>query len=377
MAASSRVPQNSVDHVGSLKRPPELVQAWRDWEAGKLPFEKQHEIQNTMITQAVAMQERLGLPIVSDGEFRRGGWSRGFLNAVDGFEFRASKLTFRNDQGVSTASPAPVASQKIKRKQPIVTGDFKFLKSVAHNRIKVTMPTPSHMHFGQFKEAMDRKVYPSDDAYWDDMIAVFQQEMKEVYDAGCRYLQLDEVPLALLCDKNIRELAKSEGDDPDKLVHLYIDVLNRAIANRPADLTIGMHLCRGNMEGLWMGDGGYAPIAEALFTRSDVDAFLLEYDSARAGDFAPLKYVPAGKRAYLGIVSTNNPEIESMDSLMRRIEDAQKYAPMDRLGICPQCGFSSAAMSKFAILPSKVTVDIQTLKINRLVEAGTKAWGHA
>jgi 5-methyltetrahydropteroyltriglutamate--homocysteine methyltransferase len=375
--AASRVPQNSVDHVGSLKRPPELVQAWRDWEAGKLPFEKLHDIQNKMITEAVAMQERLGLPIVSDGEFRRGGWSRGFLNAVDGFEFRASKLTFRNDQGVSTASPAPVASQKIKRKQPIVTGDFKFLKSVAHNRIKVTMPTPSHMHFGQFKEAMDRKVYPSDDAYWDDMVAVFQREMKDVYAAGCRYLQLDEVPLALLCDKNIRELAKSEGDDPDKLVHLYIDVLNRAIAGRPADLTIGMHLCRGNMEGLWMGDGGYAPIAEVLFNRSDVDAFLLEYDSERAGDFAPLKYVPAGKRAYLGIVSTKNPEIESMDSLMRRIEDAQKYAPMDRLGICPQCGFSSAAMSKFAILPSKVTVDIQTLKINRLVEAGTKAWGHA
>ena len=261
--AQSRVPSNAVDHVGSLKRPPELVQAWRDWEAGKLPFEKLHEVQNKTIRDAVAMQERLGLPIVSDGEFRRGGWSRGFLNAVDGFEFRASKLTFRNDQGVSTASPAPVAAKPIRRKQPIVTDDFKFIKSVAKNRVKVTMPTPSHMHFGQFKEAIDRKVYPSDDEYWDDMIAVFQQEMKELYAAGCRYLQLDEVPLALLCDKNIRALADSEGDDPDKLVSLYIDVLNRAIASRPADLTIGMHLCRGNMEGLWMGDGGYAPIAEA------------------------------------------------------------------------------------------------------------------
>jgi 5-methyltetrahydropteroyltriglutamate--homocysteine methyltransferase len=376
-SAGSRVPANSVDHVGSLRRPPELVQAWREWEAGKLPFEALRGIQNNAITQAVAMQERLGLPVVTDGEFRRGGWSRGFLNAVEGFEFRASKLTFRNDEGVSTASPAPVASSKIRRKQPIVTDDFKFLKSVAHNRIKVTMPTPSHMHFGQFKEAVDRKVYPTDDKYWDDMIAVFQQEMKEVYDAGCRYLQLDEVPLALLCDNNIRDLARNEGDDPDKLVHLYIDVLNRAIAGRPADLTIGMHLCRGNMEGLWMGAGGYAPIAEALFTRSDVDAFLLEYDSARAGDFAPLRHVPAGKRAYLGIVSTKNPELESVDSLLRRIDEAQKHAPMDRLGICPQCGFSSAAMSKVAILPSKVTADIQTLKIERLVETGIRAWGHA
>jgi 5-methyltetrahydropteroyltriglutamate--homocysteine methyltransferase len=159
-------------------------------------------------------------------------------------------------------------------------------------------------------------------------------------------------------------------------VSLYIDVLNRVVANRPADLTIGMHLCRGNMEGLWMGDGGYAPIADALFNRADVDAFLLEYDSARAGDFAPLRYLPAGKRAYLGIISTKNPEIESVDALLRRIEDASKYAPMDRLGICPQCGFSSAAMSKFAILPSKVTTDIQSLKIERLVEAGQRAWGH-
>jgi 5-methyltetrahydropteroyltriglutamate--homocysteine methyltransferase len=375
--AQSRVPSNAVDHVGSLKRPPELVQAWRAWEAGTLPFEKLHDVQNNAIREAVAMQERLGLPVVTDGEFRRGGWSRGFLNAVDGFEFRASKLTFRNDQGVSTASPAPVAAKPIRRKQPIVTEDFKFIQSSAKNRVKVTMPTPSHMHFGQFKEAVDRKVYPSDDKYWDDMIAVFQQEITELYAAGCRYLQLDEVPLALLCDRNIRALAVSKGDDPDKLITLYVDVLNRAVANRPADLTVGMHLCRGNMEGLWMGDGGYAPIAEQLFNRCDVDAFLLEYDSPRAGDFAPLRELPAGKRAYLGIVSTKNPEVETLDALMRRIDEAQKFAPMDRLGICPQCGFSSAAMSKFAILPSKVTTDIQTLKINRLVEAGERAWGHA
>ena len=375
--ASSRVPSNAVDHVGSLKRPAELVASWKEWEAGKLPFETLHDVQDKAIREAVAMQERLGLPIVSDGEFRRGGWSRGFLNAVDGFEFRASKLTFRNDEGVSTASPAPVAARQIRRKQPIVTDDFKFLKSVAHNRIKVTMPAPSHMHFGQFNEAINRTAYPTDDKYWDDMIAVFRQEIAELYAAGCRYLQLDEVPLALLCDQNIRALAAREGDDPDKLVSLYIEALNRAIAGRPADLTIGMHLCRGNMEGLWMGDGGYAPIAEALFNRCDVDAFLLEYDSSRAGDFAPLRHLPAGKRAYLGIVSTKNPELETADALLRRIEEAQKYAPMDRLGICPQCGFSSAAMSKFAILPSRMTADIQTLKIERLVEVGQRAWGHA
>jgi 5-methyltetrahydropteroyltriglutamate--homocysteine methyltransferase len=374
--APSRVPSNSVDHVGSLKRPPELIAAWREWEAGKLSAEKLREVQDRAIRDAIAMQEVLGLPIVTDGEFRRGGWSRGFLNAVEGFDFRASKLVFRNDEGFSTPSPAPLATKRVRRTRPIVTEDFKFIKSVATKPVKVTMPTPSHMHFGQFKDAVDPKVYPDVGAYWDDMVAVFQQEIKELYAAGCRYLQLDEVPLALLCDDNIRALAQSEGDDPDKLVALYIDVLNRAVAGRPPDLTIGMHLCRGNMESMWMGDGGYAPIAEALFTRCDVDAFLLEYDSRRAGDFAPLRHLPADKRAYLGIISTKNAALESPDDLMRRIEEAARYAPMERLGICPQCGFSSAAMSKFAVLPSKVTTDIQTLKIELLVDVGRRAWGH-
>jgi 5-methyltetrahydropteroyltriglutamate--homocysteine methyltransferase len=374
--ASSRVPSNSVDHVGSLKRPPKLREAWRDWEAGKLPPETLREVQDRAIRDAIAMQEAMGLPIVTDGEFRRGGWSRGFLNAVEGFDFRASKLVFRNDEGFTTPSPAPMATKPVRRTKPIVTDDYKFIKSVAKNRVKVTMPTPSHMHFGQFKDAVDPKVYPHVEAYWDDMVAVFQQEIKELYAAGCRYLQLDEVPLALLCDNNIRALAKSEGDDPDKLVALYIEVLNRAVAGRPADLTIGMHLCRGNMESLWMGDGGYAPIAEALFTQCDVDAFLLEYDSSRAGDFTPLRHLPAGKRAYLGIISTKNPALETPDDLMRRIDEAARFAPMERLGICPQCGFSSAAMSKYAVLPSKVTTDIQALKIELLVDVGRRAWGH-
>jgi 5-methyltetrahydropteroyltriglutamate--homocysteine methyltransferase len=375
--ASSRVPTNAVDHVGSLKRPPDLVQTWRDWEAGKVDFDALRDVQDRAIREVVAMQENLGLPVVTDGEFRRGGWSRGFLSAVDGFEFRASKLTFRNEAGFSTPSPAPVATKKLRRTRPIVTDDFKFLHAAATKRVKVTMPTPSHMHFGQFKDAVDRSVYPDVEQYWDDMINVFHQEIAELYAAGCRYLQLDEVPLALLCDPNIRALAKQEGDDPDELVARYIDVFNRAVAGRPADMTVAMHVCRGNMESLWMGDGGYAPIAEALFTRCDVDAYLLEYDSPRAGDFAPLRHLPAGKRAYLGIISTKHPELESSDDLMRRLDAAAKYAPMGRLGICPQCGFASAAMSKFAVMPSKVTADLQTLKLQRLIEVGQRAWGHA
>ncbi len=374
--APSRVPANAIDHVGSLKRPAALVQAWRAWEDGKLPVEQLRQVQDQAIRDAIIMQESLGLPVVTDGEFRRGGWSRGFLNAVEGFEFRASKLVFRNDEGFATQSPAPLTTGRIKRAKPIVSEDFKFIRSVAKQRAKVTMPTPSHMHFGQFKAAVDSAAYPDIEKYWDDLIAVFRQEIEELYVAGCRYLQLDEVPLALLCDDNIRALAKSEGDDPDELVARYVDVLNRAVAGRPADMTVAMHLCRGNMESLWMGDGGYAPIAEALFNRCDVDAYLLEYDSDRAGDFSPLRHLPAGKRAYLGIISTKNPALEPADDLLRRLDEASRFAPMERLGICPQCGFASAAMSKFAVMPSKVTADVQTLKIELLVKVGRSAWGH-
>ncbi len=375
--ATSRVPTNAVDHVGSLKRPPDLVQAWRAWESGTLAFEQLRQVQDEAIRDAIVMQETLGLPVVTDGEFRRGGWSRGFLDAVEGFEFRGSKLVFRNDEGFSTPSPAPLATKPIKRAKSIVTEDFKFIASVAKHRAKVTMPTPSHMHFGQFKDAVDAAVYPNVEKYWDDLIAVFRQEIEELYAAGCRYLQLDEVPLALLCDGKIRALAKSEGDDPDELVARYIDVLNRAISGRPADMAVAMHLCRGNMESLWMGDGGYAPIAEALFNRCDVDAFLLEYDSPRAGDFSPLRHLPARKRAYLGIISTKNPTLETAEELLRRLDEAGRFAPMERLGICPQCGFASAAMSKFAVKPSKLTPDLQTQKIELLLDVGQRTWGHA
>ena len=375
--APSRVPSNPVDQVGSLKRPAELVAAWRGWESGEIDSGKLREVQDRAIRDVIRMQEDLELPIVTDGEFRRAGWSRGFLNAVEGFDFASSKLVFRSDDGFTTASPARVATTKVRRARAIVVEDFKFISAVASRPVKVTMPTPSHMHFGHFKDAVDPTVYPDVGAYWDDLVAIFQQEIKELYAAGCRFLQLDEVPLALLCDQSIRALTRSEGEDPDALVDLYIDVLNRAVAGRPADFLIAMHLCRGNMEGLWMGSGGYAPIAEALFNRADVDAFLLEYDSRRAGDFAPLRHLPANKRAYLGIISTKNPTVESPDELMRRINEASRYAPMERLGICPQCGFSSAAISKFAVRPSKVTADIQTLKIELLVDIGRRVWGRS
>lgn len=375
MSENTRAAALHVDHVGSLLRPAALMEAWFAEEDGKITTEALQAVQDEAIRDVVALQEEIGLEYITDGEFRRGGWSRGFLVAVDGFEFQPSKLTFRNEDGVSTAAPAPVAARKLKRLKPIVADDFRYLKSLTSHTPKVTMPTPSHMHFGHFGAAADRSVYPDMDEYWEDMITVYREEIADLADAGCTLLQLDEVPLTLCCDDNNRAVARSAGDDPDKLVDIYIDAVNRAIADRPADMRVIMHLCRGNMQGLWMGDGGYAPIAEKLFNECNVDGFLMEYDSPRAGDFAPLASMPEGKRAYLGLVSTKKTEVESSDMLMRRIDEASRFTPLDRLGLCPQCGFGSSAMSKFNVLPNPMTIDLEKAKLARLLDVAGQIWG--
>ena len=327
------------------------------------------------IRHAVKMQEDVGLEVVTDGEFRRGGWSRGFLSAVDGFAFKASYLTFHNDQGVSAPAPAPVATKKLKRTKGIVTEDFSFLKKVTSKIAKVTMPTPSHMHFGHFGEAMDRSIYPDAGKYWDDLVRIYQEEIAALAALGCRFLQLDEVPLTLCCDQTNRSVAKRQGVDPEKLIDTYIDVINRAIAKKPKDMRVVLHMCRGNMQGLWMGDGGYAPIAERLFGRLDVDGYLLEYDSPRAGDFAPLKHLRKARMAFLGLVSTKKPAIESIQELQRRVDEAARYVPLEQLGLTPQCGFGSSAMSKFNVLPNPMDEDLQRRKLERMVEAAGRIWG--
>jgi 5-methyltetrahydropteroyltriglutamate--homocysteine methyltransferase len=364
-----------VDHVGSLIRPPALMDAWRGHEAGTTSAEALKAVQDTAIRDVVKLQEDIGLAVVTDGEFRRGGWSRGFLEAVGAFEFKPTKIVFHNDEGVSTAAPAPVATRKIARRKPVVVEDYTFLKSVTTRTPKVTMPTPSHMHFGHFGAAADRNVYPDMAAYWDDMVTVYRDEIAALAEAGCRCVQLDEVPLTLCCDDTNRGVAREAGEDPDKLADLYIDVLNRAVAGRPEDMTVLVHLCRGNMQGLWMGDGGYAPVADKLFNKAEVDGFLMEYDSPRAGDFAPLKYLPKGKRAYLGLMSTKRPDLESADELKQRIDEAARHTDIAQLGICPQCGFGSSAMSRFNVLENPMTLDIETRKLARLVEVADAVWG--
>lgn len=363
-----------VDHVGSFVRPPSLMTAWHDQEAGKISAKELESVQDAAIRDVVTLQQDIGLAVVTDGEFRRGGWSRGFLSAVSGLDFQPSRLVFRNDDGVSTAAPAPVATGKLRRLHPIVADDFRFLASVATATPKVTMPTPSHLHFGHFRAAATIDAYPDIAEYWADLVSIYRAEIADLAASGCRFLQLDEVPLTLCCDETNRGIACDAGEDPDALVDTYIAMTNAALRGRPADMVVVMHLCRGNMNALWMGDGGYDRIAEKLFNTLDVDGFLMEYDSPRAGDFAPLRFLPSGKRAFLGLISTKHPELEPLDGLMRRIDDAARHTQLERLGLCPQCGFGSSAMSKFNVLPNPMTSEIQRRKLELLVAAGRRIW---
>jgi 5-methyltetrahydropteroyltriglutamate--homocysteine methyltransferase len=371
-----RRPPFRADHVGSLLRPQPLREAFRRHAAGEIGDAEFAAVQDRCIRDVVSLQEQVGLQVVTDGEFRRGSYWGRFVERTAGFETRSAVFKFRNDQGEEVEFTAPYAGAKIARRQPLALDEYDFLRGATKVTGKITLPAPSTMHFYRCTDYADRTVYPDTSRFFADLVAVFQQEMTDLAKAGCRYIQLDEVAVALLCDQGIRAQVKRAGSDPDALVGLYIDAINEAVSACPPDAVVGVHMCRGNFKGRYLAAGGYERVAERFFAETNVNHFLLEYDTPRAGDFAPLRYLPAGKRAYLGIISTKNPVLEAPDELMRRLDDAARHAPMERLGICPQCGFASAAMSKFAVLPSKLTTDIQTLKIQLLIETGRRAWGH-
>ncbi len=349
--------------------------AWRQGEDDDLPTKELTAIQDAAIHEVVKMQEDIGLQVVTDGEFRRAGWTRGFQDATGAFTFTPSKLTFRNEEGVTAPAPAPVAQRKVSWRKPIVADDFTFIKNATSVTAKVTMPTPSVFHFGHFSEAMAPEAYDNIDDYWADLLEVYRTELKLLGERGCDLLQLDEVPLVLCCDDTNRQVAIDNGEDPDRLVEKYFEMLDAILAARPAGMRVLLHMCRGNMQGLWMGDGGYGQIAERLFGDTDVDGFLLEYDSPRAGDFAPLQHLAKGKIVYLGLISTKKPDVENADDLKRRIDEAATNADLGQLGISPQCGFGSAAMSKFNVQENPMTADVQRGKLERLVEVAGDVWG--
>jgi 5-methyltetrahydropteroyltriglutamate--homocysteine methyltransferase len=359
MAPPHLKPPFRADHVGSLLRPPGLSEARRkksgDWK----------ELQRRSIREVVKKQEALGLQAVTDGEFSRDWWHLDFLSQLDGVEARANPGP--KFGGTEEQPPIPHVTGKLRYGKPIMLDDFKYLKSVAAKTAKFTIPSPSMLHLRAGRAGISREAYPDLAQFWEDAAAAYRAAIAAFASAGCTYLQLDDVAFAYLCDPKIRENCRRNGDDPDKLPRTYADTITRAVQGRPEGMTVAMHTCRGNFKSAWVAEGGYEPVAEAMFS-SGVDAFFMEFDTERAGGFEPLRYVPKGKKVVLGLVSSKTPQLESREDLKRKIEQAAKHVPLDSLCLSPQCGFSSTHHG------NKLSQEEQWRKLERVVEVAGEVW---
>jgi 5-methyltetrahydropteroyltriglutamate--homocysteine methyltransferase len=364
-------PPFRADHIGSLLRPPVLRQAFRRRAAGEIDEGEFARVQDDAIRAAVRMQEQIGLEVVTDGEFRRGSYWSIFVERTAGLTVRPAQLKFRDDHGHEIDFTAPYATAKLRRSQPIALDEFVFLRDATTVTAKITLPSPSTMHFLRFADFAESRVYADIETFFADLTAVFAQEVADLVGAGCRYLQFDEVAVALLCDGSIRERVAGSGGDPDALVDRYIDAINGAIADCPADVVVGVHMCRGNFKGNYLAGGGYESVAERFFARTRANHFLLEYDTPRAGDFAPLRFVPRSKGVVLGLLSSKTPVLESLDLLRRRTEAAAACIDLDRLAISPQCGFASS------VAGNPLGPDDERRKLALVVEAARAIWGIA
>jgi 5-methyltetrahydropteroyltriglutamate--homocysteine methyltransferase len=364
-------PPFRVEHVGSFVRPERLLEAVRSRKANRISEKELEEIQNQSIRDIVAFQESIGLPSVTDGEFRRRSWSAGFIDAVEGFGLRDGTLSFRDGSRVIGVASSPYAKAKLRRRRRIVADDYRFLRSVVKRGVpKVTIAAPDVMHYFLGPKAFEPGVYAEREAFFEDLKRIYREEIAELAAQGCTYLQLDDTALPCNCDAHAREDVAARGEDPDELTERYVRLMNECIAGTPAEMSVAVHLCRGNLKGAWMAEGGYEPIADALFNRLAADVYCLEYDTERAGDFSPLRFVPQGKRVILGLVSTKTPVLEDGDMLKRRIDAATKYVPLERLGIGPQCGFSSVSGGGQAL-----TQDDTRRKLERVMEVARQVWG--
>lgn len=363
-------PPFRADHIGSLLRPAALRQAFRDHAAGRIDDEHFASIQDQCILDVVKMQEDVGLKVVTDGEFRRGSyWSR-FVERVDGFAIKPAVFKFRDDAGHQIEFTAPYAAGKLRRNQPLALDEFLFLRGTTKAMTKITLPAPSTMHFFRCTDFADRSAYPTVDTFFADLGRVFRDEIAGLAKAGCRYIQLDEVALAQLCDPTIRKMVEDAGQEPDHLVDLYIDSINDAVTRAPPGVAIGVHVCRGNFKGHYLASGGYEAVAERLFSHTRVSHFLLEYDTARAGGFEPLRFLK-DKGVVLGLIGSKAPALESIDDLSRRIREATHYIELERMAISPQCGFAST------VAGNPLTEADERAKLRLAVTAANSIWNLA
>ncbi|MBP6816725.1 MAG: 5-methyltetrahydropteroyltriglutamate--homocysteine S-methyltransferase [Burkholderiaceae bacterium] len=359
------------DHVGSFLRPKALLEAREQRQNGQITAEQLRTVEDAAIRDVVKFQEDIGLQGITDGEYRRTYFHIDFLEQLQGVETKGGiQVSFRKADGtVDFSPPVMQVTGKIGHARPIQLADFEFLKSVTTRVPKVTIPSPTMLHFRGGRGAISQSAYPDLDLFYADVAAAYRDELDSLGKAGCRYVQMDDTNLAYLCDDKMREGARQRGDDPDELPRRYARLINAAIAGKPEGMTTAVHLCRGNFKSAWAAEGGYEPVAEVLFNELAVDAYFLEYDDARSGDFAPLRHVPKGKTVVLGLVSTKLGSLESKDDIRRRIDMAAKYVPLEQLALSPQCGFSSTVHG------NDIAVDMQRAKLRLCVEVASDVWG--
>jgi len=372
-ATAPHDPPFRADQVGSLLRPAALKKARQDCAAGKISALNLHSLEDAAIRKIVARQEEVGLQSITDGEFRREDfYTDFFVRGLGGVEVRMESTAayFVDHEGRKIPVPWTQVVSRLRWREPIYAEHFKFLRSITTRTPKVTVPSPIILHFTCGSAAICKSAYPDMDLFWADITDAYQKEMRSLYDAGCRYLQVDDPPMATLCDQKFQGMMKARGDDPQQALNqLYPEMINRAFANRPPGLHLAMHLCRGNNQSGWFGEGGYDPIADVLFNKINVDSYFLEYETERAGGFEPLRLVPKNKTVVLGLVSSKLPQLESKDLLKRRIDEAAKYIGLDQLSLSPQCGFASSTEG------NRLTEDEQFAKLRLVVEVAEEVWG--
>jgi 5-methyltetrahydropteroyltriglutamate--homocysteine methyltransferase len=367
-------PPFRADHVGSLLRPARLLVAREKHAAGELTLDQLRAVEDEAIREVVQMQHDVGLQSATDGEFRRSSWHMDFIYQLGGIEKAPGdiRVKFHNADGDIEFTPAAIhVADKVHLAEPIFAADFGFLQSTAAEGItpKLTIPSPSMVHYRGGAAAINPDVYADVDAFWTDLIAAYADQVRAVHDLGCRYLQFDDTSLAYLNDPRQRAEMAAKGEDAEHLHETYIRHINEALADKPAGLTVTTHMCRGNFRSSWVAEGGYDFVAEALFGELAVDGFFLEYDDARSGGFEPLRFVPKGKMVVLGLVTTKRGTLEDKDQLKRRIEEAAQYVPIEQLCLSPQCGFSSTVEG------NTVTYDEEVAKLSLIVETAAEVWG--
>ncbi len=366
-------PPFRADHVGSFLRPKALLDAREQFFVKKeISAAQLRAVEDAAITDIVKFQQDVGLQSITDGEFRRTYFHIDFLEQLGGVHCDPPTLVRKADGSEELAPPVMRVTGKVTHAKNIQRADFEYLKSqvAAGLTPKVTIPSPTMLHFRGGRAGISREAYPElEPTFYDDVAAAYGDELKSLFDAGCRYVQMDDTNMAYLCDEKMREAARARGDDPNELPHRYAGFINKVVAHKPAGMTLAMHLCRGNFKSTHAASGNYEPVAEALLSEMNLDAYFMEYDDDRSGDFRPLRFLKPGKTVVLGLVTTKFGQMESKDDLKRRIDEAAKYAPLDQLCLSPQCGFSSTVHG------NNIAVQAQRDKLRLVVETAQEVWG--